>query len=149
MSNQATTTTTTAPTTTALTTTTTTTPGGEPREYVVLIVGDPDRWWTSMTDEERQNGYAVYGRFSEQLAERGHTVTGGAELHGRASAKSIPTGGGPVVDGPFAESVEHVGGFYQIVTSDLDDLLDCCQQLAAIGEGIEVRPVVTDEERQS
>lgn len=119
------------------------------REYVVLIVGDPDRWWTSMSDEERQNGYAVYGRFSEQLAERGHTVTGGAELHGRATAKSIPTGGGPVVDGPFAESVEHVGGFFQIRTADLDDLLDCCQQLAAIGEGIEVRPVVTDEERQS
>ncbi|KGN34218.1 transcription initiation protein [Knoellia sinensis KCTC 19936] len=119
------------------------------KEYVVLIVGDPDRWWTSMTDEERTNGYAVYGRFTEQLGERGHIVTGGAELHGRATAKSIPVGGGPVTDGPFAESAEQVGGFFQVQTADLDDLMDCCQQLAQIGEGIEVRPVVTDADRQS
>lgn len=121
----------------------------ETKEYVVLIVGDPDRWWTSMTEEERTAGYAVYERFTEELGTRGHTITGGAELQGRAKAKSIPIGGGPVTDGPFAESAEQVGGFYQVQTADLDDLLDCCQMLAEIGEGIEVRPVNTDEDRES
>ena len=29
-------------------------------EYVVLIVGDADRWWTTMTEEQRAAGYAEY-----------------------------------------------------------------------------------------
>lgn len=30
-------------------------------EHVVLIVGDADRWWTSMSLKERQDGYAAVG----------------------------------------------------------------------------------------
>ncbi|WP_377639947.1 YciI family protein [Oryzobacter terrae] len=116
-------------------------------EYVVLITGDPDRWWTSMTDEQRAAGYAEFGRFDEELARRGHEVTGGAELHGTAGARSIPAGGGPVTDGPFAEVSEQVGGFYQVRTDDLDDLLECCQIIAALGDGVQVRRVVAPEER--
>lgn len=116
-------------------------------QYVVLIVGDPDRWSTSMTDEERAAGYAEYGRFDEELERRGHQVTGGAELHGAARTRRIPAGGGAVTDGPFAESTEQVGGFYLVETSDVDDLLECCQILAGLGDAVEVRPVVTPEER--
>lgn len=116
-------------------------------DYVVLIVGDADRWWTSMTDEERAAGYAEYTRFDEELTRRGHQVTGGAELHGTPGAKSIRAGGGPVTDGPYAEVTEHVGGFYQVSTDDLDDLLECCQIIAALGDGIEVRRVLSAEER--
>lgn len=119
------------------------------KEYVVLIVGDADRWWTTMTEEERTAGYEAYVRFDEELTKRGHQVTGGAELHGMATARSIPPGGGPVTEGPYAESAEQVGGFYQVQTTDLADLLDCCQVIARIGDGIQVRPVVTPEERQS
>ncbi|MFC7486049.1 YciI family protein [Knoellia sp. CPCC 206453] len=119
------------------------------KEYVVLIIGDADRWWTTMTDEERKAGYAVYDRFGEELAERGHEVTGGAELNLSSTARTIRAGGGPVTDGPYAESAEQVGGFYQVRTENLDDLLECCQMLAELGDGIEVRPVVTDEDRAS
>ncbi len=116
-------------------------------EYVVLIVGDADRWWTTMTDEERAAGYAEYGRFDEELSRRGHEVTGGAELHGMARARSIPAGGGPVTDGPFAETSEQVGGFYQVESDDLDDLLDCCRIIAALGDTVEVRRTVQPEDR--
>lgn len=116
-------------------------------EYVVLIVGDADRWWTEMTEEERAHGYGEYSRFDAELERRGHRVTGGAELHGPARSRRIPAGGGPVTDGPFAESAEQVGGFYQVQTEDVDDLLDCCQIIAALGDAVEVRPVVTPEER--
>ncbi|MEO7269897.1 MAG: YciI family protein [Knoellia sp.] len=119
------------------------------KEYVVLIIGDADRWWTTMTDEERAAGYAVYGRFGEELDKRGHQVTGGAELQRSSTARTIRAGGGPVTDGPFAETAEQVGGFYQVKTDDLDDLLECCRMLAELGDGIEVRPVVTDEDRES
>lgn len=118
-------------------------------EYVVLIVGDADRWWTTMDTEQRRAGYAEYNRFSEELTGRGHRITGGAELHPTSEGRRIAPGGGPVTDGPFAEVAEQVGGFYQVETADLDDLLDCCQIIAAVGEGIEVRRTVQPEDRPS
>jgi hypothetical protein len=118
-------------------------------EYVVLIVGDADRWWTTMSAEKRKAGYAEYTRFGEELNSRGHKITGGAELHATTDGHRIPRGGGPVTDGPFAEVTEQVGGFYQIETDDLDDLLDCCQIIAGVGDGIEVRRVVQPEDRGS
>lgn len=124
-----------------------TTQENEMTEYVVLIVGDADRWWTSMSAEEREHGYAEYERFSAELETRGHKITGGAELHGNAETRRIPAGGGAATEGPFAENVEQVGGFYQVETDDLDDLLDCCQIVAALGDAIEVRRVVSAEER--
>ena len=116
-------------------------------EYVVLIVGDADRWWTTMDAEQRTAGYAEYTRFGEELSRRGHKVTGGAELHATTEARRIPPGGGAVTDGPFTEVTEQEGGFYQVETDDLDDLLDCCQIIAAVGDGIEVRRTVSAEDR--
>lgn len=118
-------------------------------EYVVLIIGDAERWWTTMSMQEREDGYAEYERFSAELVARGHTITGGAELHGNATARSIPAGGGAPTDGPYAETAEQVGGFYQVETDNLDDLLDCCQIIAKLGDGIEVRPTVSPDERAS
>ena len=118
-------------------------------EYAVLIVGDADRWWTSMSMKERQDGYAEYTRFAEELGRRGHKITGGADLHQSSDAKSIRPGSTTVTDGPFTETAEQVGGFYLVETDDLDDLLDCCKIIAAVGDGIEVRRTVDRAERPS
>ena len=65
-------------------------------DYTVLIVGDADRWWTSMSLAERKDGYAQYERFGEALAAGGHRVVGGAELTRSSQSRAIPAGGGPV-----------------------------------------------------
>ena len=116
-------------------------------EYVVLIVGDEAHWWDSMTEAEQKHAYAEHGRFGEQLAARGHRVTGGAELHRSNRTRTIPVGGGAPTDGPYAETAEQMGGFYVVETEDLDDLLECCQILAALGDAVEVRPSVDASER--
>lgn len=115
-------------------------------EYMIAIVGDADRWWTSMSPAEVKSAYAEYERFGAELSRRGHQVTGGAELHATTEAKHLKPGG-VITDGPFAEGVEQLGGFYLVETEDIDDVLDCCQILTALGEGIEIRRVVTDQER--
>lgn len=117
-----------------------------PEQYAILIMGDADRWWTTMSQEERSAGYATYGRFAQSLAARGHRVLGGAELHRTSEARTVRAGGS-VSDGPFAETAEHVGGFFHVETRDYDDLLDCCGILAELGDGIEVRRVVREDER--
>lgn len=118
-------------------------------EYMIVLVGDADRWWRTMSEEERKHGYAEYGRFSEELVSRGHTITGGAELHATTEAKHIAPGASTVTDGPFAEAAEQVGGFFTIETDDVDDVLDCCKILTALGDGVELRRTVTSEERAS
>jgi hypothetical protein len=110
-------------------------------EYVVLLPGD-EAEWEAATEERRQATYAKHVEFSKLLEERGHRVTGGAELAHSREAKLLRTdadGKQTVTDGPYAESVEQLTGFYVIDTSDLDDLLEVCKVLGE-GEGvIEVR----------
>jgi hypothetical protein len=45
--------------------------------------------------------------------------------------------------------VEQVGGLSQVETDDLDDLVDCGQIIAALGDGVQVRRVVTPEDRET
>ena len=51
------------------------------------------------------------------------------------------------VCGPYVESAEQVGGFYQVETEDLDDLLECCKIIASLGDAVQVVPTVSPEER--
>ena len=61
-------------------------------------------------------------------------ITGGAELTASRGRTVHPTRHRH--RGPVAESAEQVGGFYQVETDDLDDLLDCCLILAATGDAV-------------
>ena len=118
-------------------------------EYVVLLMGDAERWWTELTEEQRREGYAAHGHFSAELERRGHRITGGAELHRASEARSIAPNAATVTEGPWAETAEQVGGLYTVDTDDLDDLMDCCLVLAATGDAVEVRRCVQPEERAS
>ena len=118
-------------------------------EYVVLIVGDGDRWWTTMTERERKDGYAEYGRFAQQLGERGHRIVGGAELQPSTTIRTVQPGGERVTDGPFSETAEQVGGYFHIETEDLDDLLECCTIIAALGDAVQVVATVAPDTRPS
>ncbi|MCW2850972.1 MAG: transcription initiation protein [Nocardioides sp.] len=109
--------------------------------YVILLPGD-ESVWEAASEEERQAVYAVHQDFSEALAARGHTITGGLELGPSREARTLRTAGDgsmTVTDGPYAEAAEQLTGFYVVESSDLDDLLDVCRILGR-GEGvIEVR----------
>ncbi|MBS41695.1 MAG: transcription initiation protein [Nocardioides sp.] len=115
--------------------------------YALLLPGD-EAWWETETGQAE--GMPRHERFSALLAERGHTITGGAELMPSAQARTVrpapdgsaEPGSGVVTDGPYAESVEQMGGFYLVETDDLDDLLAVCAVLACPGHSVEVREVV-------
>lgn len=118
-------------------------------EYVVLIMGDADRWWSTMSLAERKDGYAEYERFSQELVKRGHRIIGGAELQQTRTARTVQPGGQSITDGPFVETAEQVGGFYQVETDDPGDLAECCRIIAALGDAVEIRPCVVPEDRPS
>ena len=59
------------------------------------------------------------------------------------SAKAVrlryPNGKRSVIDGPFTESKEIIGGFYMVQMRSLDDALEWCHRFAKIiGEDLEI-----------
>jgi hypothetical protein len=110
-------------------------------DYLILLPGD-ETSWEQASPEQRAAVYEQHGRFARALAERGHTVVGGAELtHSRETRVVRGTlDDVSVTQGPYAETVEQLTGFYHVRTADLEDLLQVCGLLAD-GSGVEVRPV--------
>jgi hypothetical protein len=99
-------------------------------------VGDP------MTDEEMRQSWKQIQVLNEELKSAGAWVFGGA-LHEPETATVVRISKGEVLttDGPFAESKEHLGGFYIIEAEDLDAaLVWASKTTAAVGKPIEVRP---------
>lgn len=113
-------------------------------EYAVVLIGDENAW-EQASDEERAAVMGRHEEFARLLGERGHVITGGAELHSSSQTRQVrraDDGALVVTEGPYVESVEQVGGFYTVRTDDLDDLVEICGVLADGDGAIEVRPVV-------
>lgn len=112
-------------------------------EYIVLIPGN-EADWATVDEAERMRVYGKHQEFAAALAERGHKVTGGAELTASREARTVRRNGDQiaVTEGPYAESVEQLSGFYVVESDDLDDLLQCVGILAEGESALEVRPCV-------
>ncbi len=112
-------------------------------EYAILLPGD-EAAWAQASPEERTAVYARHTEFAQALEARGHKVVGGAELTHSSTARTVRrTGDGhTVTDGPYAETVEQLSGFYLVESDDLDDLTDVVKILADAEGGIEIRACV-------
>jgi hypothetical protein len=100
-----------------------------------------------MTDEEMQQSWKRIEALNEEMKSAGAWVFS-ARLHEPDTATVVRMSGGEVLttDGPFAESKEHLGGFYLIEAKDLDAALAWASKAtAAVGRPIEVRPLVDSE----
>jgi hypothetical protein len=95
-----------------------------------------------ITDEERQESFRQLATLEKEMSSAGVCVFSG-RLHEPDTATVVRQSGGEVLtsDGPFAESKEHLGGFYIIEAEDLDAALGWASKVTdAIKVPIEVRP---------
>lgn len=95
-----------------------------------------------MSEEEMQQSHARLGGVEREMAAAGVWVFSG-RLHDPDTATVVRESGGEILttDGPFAESKDHLGGFYIIETADLDDALGWASKVTTcIKAPIEVRP---------
>jgi len=95
-----------------------------------------------MTDEEMQQVMERVGALEEEMKSAGAWVFGG-RLHDPNTATVVRVSEGEVLttDGPFAESKEHLGGFYIVEAEDLDAALSWASKTAGcVKTAIEVRP---------
>ena len=71
---------------------------------------------------------------------------GGAHLQPVETATTVRFGGveNLIIDGPYADTKEVLGGYYVVDASDLDDALEFAQRIPAVrlGGAVELRPLV-------
>ena len=63
-----------------------------------------------------------------------------------STATTVTTSGGSQTlhDGPFAETREHLGGYYLVDVPNLDDALAIARQVPVVDGGkVEIRPLIT------
>ena len=112
-------------------------------KYILLIYGDPATE-AALDEVQLQAIYAAHEAYGRALEEAG-VLRGGAELKPPATATTVRFAGGrtTLVDGPFAETKEHLGGYYLIETASLDEALAWAAKLPMVaGHGaVEVRPL--------
>jgi hypothetical protein len=106
----------------------------------LMSVYDADE--VSYPPEDIEVIYADVDVFNEKLQAAGAWVFGGG-LHPADTATVVEMKDGEVVltDGPYAESKEHIGGFWIIEAEDLDAALRWAgEATAACRAKVEVRP---------
>ena len=115
-------------------------------KYVLMFTSNPEL--DAQVPEERlQADYArIYQWFEENAA---HIADGGAELQPLETATTVKYGesGTVVVDGPFSEAKEVIGGFSIIDVPDMDAAIALVRSWPSLelpGSAVEIRPMVTD-----
>jgi hypothetical protein len=100
------------------------------------------------TPEEMQPTYDRVAAFNNEVQAAGRWVFAGG-LYPPGTATVVKSDGNEtlIVDGPFAESKEYVGGFWVIKAEDLDEALSWAERGSqACGAPVEVRPFQADGE---
>lgn len=95
----------------------------------------------NLSPEQMQQQIAKYMTYIQTLRDQGHFLAGepledvGKVLSG--------VGGRTIMDGPFTESKEEVGGYFMITAGDLTEAVELSKGCPILGNGgtIEVRPI--------
>lgn len=114
------------------------------RRYVVLVAYEPGEW-ESASDALRQECFAAHHAFEAYVDAHGRRISS-TPLAGADTATTIRHADGAVTvtDGPFVESVEQVGGYYDVELPDLDTAI-AAGRLLPSSYAVEIRPAVTIE----
>lgn len=113
-------------------------------QYMLMIVGDADIT-AQAPPEDMKNLFGAYMAYTRAMREAGVMIAGDP-LHPASTATTVRVRDGKtqVLDGPFAESKEQLGGYYLIEAPDLDTALSWAERCPGAQYGaIEVRPVMT------
>jgi len=111
--------------------------------YLLLIYVDPATY-EGVTEAEGQAEMAEYFALGPSVRARGIEMTGEA-LQPIATATTVRVRDGRplITDGPFAETKEHLGGYYLVDVDNLDEAIAIAQRIPDVRRGsVEIRPVV-------
>jgi hypothetical protein len=107
-------------------------------EYLLLIYEDEKRF-SQGYDEAEMGEYKAFGK------EFAPAIKGGNALQPTQTAATVRVRNGKQLstDGPFAETKEHLGGYYLVEARDRDEAVSMAAKIPGARFGsIEVRPIM-------
>jgi hypothetical protein len=113
-------------------------------QYLLMLYSE-EGGWNKLTKEQQEQGMAAYRAYTEALQKAG-VLKGSNRLQPTSTATTVRLANGKphVLDGPYVESKEQIGGYYLIDVADLDAAISWAARCPGAGHGtVEVRPVWT------
>jgi|SRR5690349_8499759 hypothetical protein len=104
-------------------------------KYALLIYPNPG-FEAALGEDERESVSAEYLAFRDDPR-----CLGGAHLQPAEATTTVRQD--LIIDGPYADSKEVLGGYFVFAASDLDEVLEVAQRIPAVrlGGAVEVRPL--------
>ncbi len=108
-------------------------------DYLLLFRGN--NWDKGLSPEQLQKVVSDWAAWFDRLTQEGK-CKGGHPLQEEGKLVSGKSGR-IVVDGPFAESKEAIGGYFYLQVGDIDEAVEIAKQCPGLEYGcrVEVRPV--------
>jgi hypothetical protein len=111
-------------------------------QYLLMAYVD-EAGWPKMSKSEQEQGIAAYTAYGEALMTAG-VIKGSNRLQPTSTATTVRSTNGKsqVLDGPYVDSKEQLGGYFLIDVPNLDAALSWAARCPAVHHGaVEVRPV--------
>jgi hypothetical protein len=112
-------------------------------QCILMLYQDEAGFWFKLTPAEQKQWTAAYEEYVEALNEAG-VLKGMNRFQVYLTAKTvrITDGKSEVMDGPYADSKEQLGGYFIIDVPDLDAAISWAARCPAASHGVvEVRPL--------
>jgi len=112
-------------------------------QYLLMIARE-DAYMTEASPEQRETTMTAFMAYTKALMESG-MMLGGNALQPSLTATTVRVRDGKtqVLDGPFADTKEQLGGYYLIDAPDLDTALEWAARCPGASFGaMEVRPIM-------
>ena len=111
-------------------------------QYLLMLYAN-ESGWDAMPKAQQEQAIAAYRAYTEALKTAG-ALAGSNRLRPTSTATTVRTTNGKsqVLDGPYMESKEQLGGYFLIDVPDLDAALSWAARCPCAGHGVvEVRAV--------
>jgi hypothetical protein len=113
-------------------------------KFLCLICADT--LMEQMSEADAEKHYQDYAEFTDAIRRSGHFIGCNRLLPPEAAATvRVRNGRISTTDGPYAETKEHLGGYYVIEARDLDEAVRVASKIPGARHGcVEVRPIAED-----
>lgn len=109
----------------------------------LLLIYDQEKRWTGLNQSQQKAETEEYSVFGKEFAT---VIRGGNALQPTMTAKTVRfrNGKAQVMDGPFAETKEQLGGYYLVEAKDAEEASAIAAKVPWARHGsVEVRPIMT------
>lgn len=113
-------------------------------KYLLLIYSN-EKQMQSRTPADSEKMLGAYGAYAQAMQKAG-VMVGGDRLRPSEASTTVKVANGKtqVLNGPYAESREQLGGYFMIDVPDLDAAISWASRCPGASHGaVEVRPIWT------